>query len=69
MIIKSLWSDTVELPRYPPLEKIIKTQAVVIGAGMAGILTARRLLKRGIETVVIEASHIGSGRLRTPRLK
>ncbi|NMA36929.1 MAG: FAD-dependent oxidoreductase [Papillibacter sp.] len=67
--MKSLWSDTVELPRYPALEKNIKTQAVVIGAGMAGILTARRLLKRGIETVVIEASHIGSGQTKNTTAK
>jgi glycine/D-amino acid oxidase-like deaminating enzyme len=43
------------------LEGNIKTQAVVIGAGLAGILTAYRLREHGIENVVIEASRIGSG--------
>jgi len=36
-------------------------RAVVIGAGITGVLTARELLLRGWEVTVLEAAHIGAG--------
>jgi glycine/D-amino acid oxidase-like deaminating enzyme len=36
-------------------------RAVVIGAGITGILTARELLLDGWEVTVLEASHVGAG--------
>jgi len=36
-------------------------RAVVIGAGITGILTARELLLRGWEVTVLEGAHIGAG--------
>ena len=44
-----------------PLEQHIKADAVVVGAGMAGILTAYRLSQRGMSTVVLEAGRVGGG--------
>jgi sarcosine oxidase subunit beta len=35
--------------------------AVVIGAGISGVLTARELLLRGWEVTVVEGAHVGAG--------
>ncbi|MDD6262397.1 MAG: FAD-dependent oxidoreductase [Clostridiales bacterium] len=56
----SLWQK-ISLPEFPALEKDLRTEAAVIGGGMAGLLTALRLQKSGIKTVVLEASRIASG--------
>ncbi|MCL2752329.1 MAG: FAD-dependent oxidoreductase, partial [Firmicutes bacterium] len=57
----SLWRDTVSAPDFPTLEGDTECEALVIGGGMAGILTARFLSERGIHTVVAEARQIGGG--------
>ncbi|MGC6494030.1 MAG: NAD(P)/FAD-dependent oxidoreductase [Myxococcota bacterium] len=36
-------------------------RAVIIGAGISGILTARRLLLEGWDVTVLEAEHVGAG--------
>lgn len=59
--MESIWKDTVELPERQALQKDIQVQTVVIGAGLAGILTAYFLKKRGREVVVVEAKSIASG--------
>ncbi len=38
-----------------------KRRAVVIGAGITGVLTARELLLAGWDVVVVEGSHVGAG--------
>lgn len=48
------------LPR-PPLRGHQHTDVAVIGAGLAGILTAERLSERGASVVVLESARIGSG--------
>lgn len=59
--MKSIWHDTLPLPSYPSLPGSIRTEAAVIGGGLAGILTAYYLTRSGIQTVVLEARRIGSG--------
>ena len=44
-----------------PLQTDITTEVAVIGAGMAGILTAYLLQERGLEVVVLESKKAGSG--------
>ena len=39
----SIWSQTCSIGRRPPLRGHLKTQAAVVGAGMAGVLTAYAL--------------------------
>lgn len=56
----SIWTNCTLSPR-PKLSKDIETEVAVIGGGMAGILTAYQLARRGIEAVVLEAERIGSG--------
>ena len=55
----SLWENP--LPQFPPLSGDKKTQVLVIGGGLAGLLTAFELKNAGIDCLVIEAERICSG--------
>ena len=59
--MKSIWSKNVSLPAFPVLEQHLHTDAVIIGGGLTGLLTANTLRRAGIKTVVLEANCIGSG--------
>lgn len=53
----------------PPLQGDITVEVAVIGAGMAGVLTAYLLQKRGIQVVVLECKEAGSGITRNTTAK
>ena len=53
----------------PALQGEISTEVAVIGAGLAGILTAYLLQERGIPVVVIECQEAGSGMTRNTTAK
>ena len=57
----SLWRKTARLPRFEPLKQDMKTQVLIIGGGMAGILCAHMLTKSGVECVLVEADRICGG--------
>ena len=57
----SVWQQVKENKKYPTLEGEVKTQVLVIGGGMAGILCARALQEAGKEVIVCEAGRIGGG--------
>lgn len=59
--MNSVWIDSVNLKKFDSLKKNIKTDVAIIGGGMAGILTAYMLKKKGVDSVIIEASKIGYG--------
>ncbi len=59
--MKSIWTESTLIPRRNPLPGNKRTEVAVIGAGMAGILTAYFLQKHGLHVVVLEADRIGSG--------
>lgn len=65
----SLWQQTVDIPSRPPLQGNLETEAVVIGAGLAGVLIADALTRRGIRTVTLEAKQIGSGQTKNTTAK
>jgi gamma-glutamylputrescine oxidase len=44
-----------------PLESDISVDAVVIGAGMAGLTTARHLVKKGLKVAILEKEFAGGG--------
>ncbi len=58
---KSVWSNNTILPDFPKLQGEIKTDVLVIGAGMAGILCAKFLQDVGIDYVLAEGEKIASG--------
>ena len=49
--MESIWTRTT-LPVHPPLEGRHRCDAVVLGAGMAGILTAWFLRQHGLSVIV-----------------
>ena len=57
----SLWWEACKIQERQTLEKDLETQVLVIGGGMAGILTAYQLQKSGKKVLVLEANRIGSG--------
>ncbi len=59
--MKSIWNNTSEIVPSEPLTRDITADAVVIGGGMAGILTAYFLQEQGMDVVVLEANCVGSG--------
>lgn len=59
--MKSLWKQDTIIHANRELIHDTSVNTVVIGAGITGILTAYLLQKKGIDTIVLEASRIGSG--------
>ncbi|NLM07531.1 MAG: FAD-dependent oxidoreductase, partial [Clostridiales Family XIII bacterium] len=60
---ESLWTATCQIDKREALqvEESIEVEAVVIGAGLAGVLTAYMLQQKGVDTIVLESNRIGSG--------
>lgn len=59
---KSFWLDSVaNKPQFPSLTEDLKTDVVVIGAGITGITTAYLLAKQGVKVVVLNAGPILEG--------
>lgn len=58
--MKSLWHDTVSLPPFPRLERDLRTDVLIIGGGLTGILCAYLLAQEGIDYVLVEAGRICS---------
>lgn len=58
---KSLWSDTVKSQNLESLSKDIKTDILIIGGGICGILCAYYLTQKGATCVVVEKDRIFSG--------
>ena len=59
--MKSVWNDSVTLPSYPHLDGSRKTDVLIIGGGMAGILCAWELKQAGIDCLLIESDRIMGG--------
>lgn len=58
---KSIWSDCSQDKNFEKLNKDIICDVLVIGGGMAGVLTAYYLQKQGRQVVLVEGDTIGSG--------
>lgn len=57
-----LWLETVkDKRRYKPLSGTIETDVVVIGAGIAGVMAAWNLAKKGARVVLLEKNHVAMG--------
>lgn len=58
---QSYWLASTGTTDYPALESDVSTDALIIGGGMVGILTAFLLQKEGIQTTILEAGRIAMG--------
>lgn len=59
--MKSIWSDSVILPRFPRLTGNLHVEVLIIGGGLTGILCAYMLEQAGVPYALVEAETIGSG--------
>lgn len=58
----SIWFDAVKDEKhFEQLSGEISAEVVVIGAGIAGIMTAWQLAKKGMNVVVLEKNHVATG--------
>lgn len=59
--MKSVWQMDADIPKFPRLCKDIKTDVLIIGGGLAGILTAYFLQRSGVNCVLVEKGSICGG--------
>lgn len=59
--MNSLWSATAKSGGFPTLKGDLKTDVVIVGGGLAGLLCLKELTDRGVDCVLLEAKSIGSG--------
>lgn len=67
--MQSVWSRNYKIKEREALKGDIEVEAVVIGAGITGLLTAYMLKERGINVVVIERGKILSGNTKNTTAK
>jgi len=61
IIMQSVFTKTYEMPRFAPLADDATARVLVIGGGIAGILTARLLADAGVDVLLCEAERLCSG--------
>ncbi len=59
--MNSIWNNTAKLPTFDTFKGNRKTDVLIIGGGLAGILCAYTLHKHNIDYMLVEANEILSG--------
>lgn len=67
--MESIWSRSCQMKERGPLRDNIETEVAVVGAGMAGILTASVLQREGCRVVVLDAGRIAGGQTQNTTAK
>lgn len=57
----SIWSEVSKNDGFPQLRGNLRTDVVIVGGGLAGVLCLKELTDRGVDCVLLEAKSIGSG--------
>ena len=57
----SLWTKTVQMPRFQALKNNLSTDVLIIGGGMAGLLCAWQLKQAGVDCVLVEQDRLCGG--------
>jgi glycine/D-amino acid oxidase-like deaminating enzyme len=55
----SFWERTAEIPRFPALDRNIRVDVAIVGAGIAGMMTAYQLSREGRRVAVLDAGPAG----------
>lgn len=58
MKLDSIWTQTVKMSAFPALHTDVKTDVLIIGGGLAGLLCAYRLTQAGVDCILVEAERI-----------
>lgn len=67
--MKSIWSKNLKMPSFEWLESDLEAEAVIIGGGITGLLTAYKLKEKGIDSVILEAAGVCSGQTKNTTAK
>lgn len=59
--MESIWEKTARLPKFSPLQQDVRTDVLVIGGGLAGLLCAHKLTRAGVDCVLVEAGRLCGG--------
>lgn len=59
--MQSIWQQTVKRRKFPKLEGHQKTDVLIIGGGIAGLLVAHRLREHGVDCLLLEKNRICDG--------
>ena len=59
--MESVWEKTASKPRFDALGGNKKTDVLIIGGGIAGILCAYKLKEAGVDCMLVEATEICGG--------
>ena len=59
--MNSIWTESVEMPHFESLEGNVKTDVLIIGGGITGLLCAYFLHQQGVDYLLAEGRTICSG--------
>lgn len=59
--METIWEESIKMPGFSRLEGDLRTDVLIIGGGLAGLLCANRLHRAGVDCVLIEENRIMSG--------
>ena len=68
-MLNSVWAETARIPAFPPLEGDTRTDVLIVGGGMAGLLCAYLLKRAGVDCLLVEADRICGGISRNTTAK
>ena len=68
-MLNSVWTENVKMPRFESLEGDRRTDVLIVGGGIAGLLCGYELRQRGIDHILIEADRICHGVTRNTTAK
>ena len=58
---RSLWREGARLPVFAPLHSDLRTDVLIVGGGLAGILCAHILRESGVDCALVEAANLCGG--------
>ncbi len=59
--MNSLWAETTPKPTFNCLERDKKTDVLIVGGGMAGLLIAHKLCAAGVDCILLDGDRICGG--------
>ena len=68
-MLNSIWADSANLPSFPQLKEDFKTDLLIVGGGLAGLLCAYFAQRSGIDYALIESDSICHGVTRNTTAK